>query len=93
VTDLSFIIAVGEMLCQSNTLAGTHSLIYFPQGFLPVIFAWLRKQGGSVQLEAEPSNKLELTARPLSGWKVLLLWIPAACDLTGTTVRRDHILQ
>jgi hypothetical protein len=22
----------------------------------------------------------------LSGWKVLLLWFPAFCDLTGTTV-------
>jgi hypothetical protein len=25
--------------------------------------------------------------RPLRGWAVLLLWLPAACDLTGTTVR------
>ena len=24
---------------------------------------------------------------PLHGYKVLLLWLPAACDLTGTTVR------
>jgi len=23
----------------------------------------------------------------LEGWKVLLLWIPATCDLTATTVR------
>lgn len=25
--------------------------------------------------------------QPLQGWKYLLLWLPAACDLTGTTVR------
>jgi len=36
-----------------------------------------------VQLQEE-TDKLE--PQPLEGWKVLLLWIPAACDLTGTTV-------
>ena len=23
----------------------------------------------------------------LTGWRILLLWLPALCDLTGTTVR------
>ena len=26
-------------------------------------------------------------AKPMRGWAYLLLWLPAACDLTGTTVR------
>ena len=25
-------------------------------------------------------------AKPMRGWAYLLLWLPAACDLTGTTV-------
>jgi hypothetical protein len=54
-------------------------------GFLPVIYTWLRsrRQSPPVQLQ-EVTDKLE--PQPLKGWKVLLLWIPAACDLTGTTV-------
>ena len=55
-------------------------------GFLPVIYTWLRsRQQPSVQLQ-EGTDKLD--PQPLNGWKVLLLWIPAACDLTGTTVSR-----
>lgn len=36
----------------------------------------------------------ELTpSKELSGWKVLLLWLPAACDLTGTTVRDVQLIS
>ncbi|PPQ77587.1 hypothetical protein CVT25_011379 [Psilocybe cyanescens] len=69
---------VGEMLC-----------------FLPVIYTWLKtRRQSSVQLEADsdhdPPNKL--ASQPLHGWKVLLLWIPAACDLTGTTLMNVGLL-
>jgi hypothetical protein len=64
------------------------------QGFLPVIYTWLKtpRQYPSLQLPFESeedsliSNKPNSSPQPLRGWKILLLWIPAACDLTGTTV-------
>jgi len=57
-------------------------------GFLPILYNWLktRWQTAPVQLPSETSNKHDPESLPLTGWKVLLLWIPAACDLTGTTV-------
>ncbi|KAJ7738503.1 hypothetical protein DFH07DRAFT_870506 [Mycena maculata] len=60
--------------------------------FLPVIYSWIRsRRQSSVQLPSDDDalvpNKLVPEPEQLSGWKILLLWIPAACDLTGTTVR------
>ncbi|KAF7363290.1 Integral membrane protein [Mycena sanguinolenta] len=71
---------LGEMLC-----------------FLPVIYTWLQSRRQSpVQLPSEDEslvpNKLEPQPEQLSGWKVLLLWIPAACDLTGTTLMNVGLL-
>jgi len=66
-------------------------ILLYIAGFLPVLYNWLRtrRQTASVQLPSEPSNKRDLESMPLTGWRVLLLWIPAACDLTGTTVRNS----
>lgn len=68
--------------------------MFFPQGFLPVIYTWFksRRQSSAVHLPSNSDddshipNKLTPSPEPLTGWKILLLWIPAACDLTGTTV-------
>ncbi|KIM49442.1 hypothetical protein M413DRAFT_21666 [Hebeloma cylindrosporum] len=60
--------------------------------FLPVIYTWIRsrrRQSPPVQLQ-EDTDKLE--PQQLKGWKVLLLWIPAACDLTGTTLMNVGLL-
>jgi len=68
---------IGEMFC-----------------FLPVIYAWLKlKYQPSIQLdEAEPLVTKRSKDTALTGWKVLLLWIPAACDLTGTTLMNVGLL-
>ncbi|KAF9264855.1 hypothetical protein L218DRAFT_998335 [Marasmius fiardii PR-910] len=74
---------LGEMLC-----------------FIPVIFSWLnsRRKTANVQLPADiesdtdTQNKVDSSSAPLSGWKVLLLWIPAVCDLTGTTLMNVGLL-
>ncbi|KAI0374693.1 hypothetical protein BV20DRAFT_986450 [Pilatotrama ljubarskyi] len=74
---------LGEMLC-----------------FLPVIFAWIRSRRQSQPLrlpsdsEEEPAAgaKAEVPQQHLHGWKVLLLWFPAACDLTGTTLMNVGLL-
>ena len=68
-------------------------------GFLPVIFSWLRarRQAQPLSLptdsEEEPATgaKAVTPQAHLHGWKVLLLWFPAACDLTGTTVRPPNV--
>jgi len=70
---------LGEMLC-----------------FLPVIYTWLklRRQSSAIQLppdEQDPS-KIDALVEPLDGWKILLLWIPAFCDLTGTTLMNVGLL-
>lgn len=36
--------------------------------------------------DTERAPKDTLGAQPMHGWRYLLLWLPAACDLTGTTV-------
>ncbi|KAF8844914.1 hypothetical protein BDN67DRAFT_1065705 [Paxillus ammoniavirescens] len=69
---------LGEMLC-----------------FLPVLYTWLRtrSQATPVFLPEDCDEDEHLQIKPatasqeLRGWKLLLLWFPAACDLTGTTVR------
>jgi hypothetical protein len=62
-------------------------------GFLPVIYAAVRARSNPpIQLATDGSDATD-DANPkqkqqeLSGYKILLLWFPAACDLTGTTVR------
>ena len=66
-------------------------------GFLPVLYEYLSKswRAGSIQLpeEASDSTLAELSEsqkfppQRLTGRRILLLWLPALCDLTGTTVR------
>lgn len=72
---------LGEMLC-----------------FLPVLYTWLRTRHRptpvflpeDVDDDVQPSGKLP--PQELTGWKVLLLWFPAACDLTGTTLMNVGLL-
>lgn len=72
-------------------------------GFLPVIVTWLQSKRSSsvVQLpeddvqsedDQDPSSAAakdfpDAGPIPLHGWNYFLFWLPAACDLTGTTVR------
>jgi hypothetical protein len=69
---------LGEMLC-----------------FLPVLYTWLRSRSHkSVQLpsEEEATSAPGKKPQPLRGWKYLLLWAPAICDLTGTTLMNVGLL-
>ncbi|OCH95605.1 hypothetical protein OBBRIDRAFT_788152 [Obba rivulosa] len=75
---------LGEMLC-----------------FLPVVYTWLRSKRASPALqlpaesEEEPAGGLKaqlFEPEHLHGWRVLLLWFPAACDLTGTTLMNVGLL-
>src|ERR1700728_3408789 len=85
-----------ELLSRSHVLSSSFFFnLAFLLGFLPVIYTWLRTRRQSpslqLQLDSEDSDhlipsKLSSSPQELRGWKILLLWIPAACDLTGTTV-------
>ncbi|KIK59709.1 hypothetical protein GYMLUDRAFT_169095 [Collybiopsis luxurians FD-317 M1] len=78
---------LGEMLC-----------------FIPVIYSWLlSKRSQPVQLPNDTDDpdirvqavnpaKLAPAPQTLTGWRILLLWIPAACDLTGTTLMNVGLL-
>ena len=78
--------------CAALTIARCTCL---SSGFLPVIYSLIRARRQSQPLrlpsdsEEEPAAgaKAEVPQARLRGWKLLLLWFPAACDLTGTTVR------
>ena len=47
----------------------------------------LPSESESDDLAAQPGSKVLPKSQPLRGLNVLLLWLPAACDLVGTTVR------
>ncbi|KAI5123311.1 hypothetical protein M0805_009332 [Coniferiporia weirii] len=72
---------LGEMLC-----------------FLPVIYSLVRARfQPAIQLAPDSDNghlpeSPILKAQQLSGFKVLLLWLPALCDLTGTTLMNVGLL-
>jgi drug/metabolite transporter (DMT)-like permease len=60
--------------------------IFSIQGLLPIFYNFLRsfqKPPSPESQDDHPAQKLE----PLVGWRCALLWLPALCDLTGTTVR------
>jgi len=72
-----------SVFCRPSRLP-SHCII----GFLPALYDWIRFRPQSVQLqEEEPLVAKPAGGTTLEGWKVLLLWIPATCDLTATTVR------
>jgi hypothetical protein len=66
-------------------------------GFLPVLYEFIAKRwrAGSIRLPEEDSDgsladlseSQKLPPQELTGRRILLLWLPALCDLTGTTVR------
>ncbi|KAG9318528.1 hypothetical protein JVU11DRAFT_619 [Chiua virens] len=69
--------------------------------FLPVLYTWFntRRSNAPVFLPSESDEQDEqLQAKPvphsqeLRGWKLLLLWFPAACDLAGTTLMNVGLL-
>jgi hypothetical protein len=71
-------------------------------GFLPVLYGYLSKRwrSSSIQLPEEDSDSSladlsesqKLPLQRLTGRRILLLWLPALCDLAGTTVR-DFFLR
>lgn len=67
-------------------------------GFIPVAYTWLMSSlRPPIQLPSEPeddtSGSLKPSGQRLRGWKVLLLFLPACCDLAGTTVSHFPFAQ
>jgi hypothetical protein len=95
---------IGEMLCAypspAPALSCSHASFFSVPGFLPVLYALFASyRKSSVQLPNNDSDEpvfihsdlAGAKQRDLHGWRILLLWIPAACDLTGTTVSCRNI--
>ncbi|KDQ12303.1 hypothetical protein BOTBODRAFT_67501 [Botryobasidium botryosum FD-172 SS1] len=61
--------------------------------FLPVIYTWLRNRNAPPQLPLDEDEEVEEPkGEQLRGWSILLLWLPAAFDLTGTTLMNVGLL-
>ncbi|THH08204.1 hypothetical protein EW145_g2874 [Phellinidium pouzarii] len=96
-------LSVLGFLFHSLCIRGTLLTSYFTApGFLPVIYSLVRTRfQPAVQLPPDsdddpvpdsPPLKPITKSQPLRGYKVLLLWLPAACDLTGTTLMNVGLL-
>lgn len=82
---------VGEVGCKSSYIlrgSESRSLDSFRLGFLPVLYTYLKNKRNPAPMLAddEPEEVDHVKGLELKGWKVLLFFLPAACDLTGTTV-------
>ena len=53
---------------------------------MPVLYTFFRSLRHPPSLQAEDDHPVP-KLQPLAGWRCTLLWLPALCDLTGTTVR------
>ncbi|KAF8610843.1 hypothetical protein BDV93DRAFT_517936 [Ceratobasidium sp. AG-I] len=66
--------------------------------FLPILWQWIASRNSPPQLplaeeEEESAQGAKVQANPaLTGRKVLYLWLPAFCDLTGTTLMNVGLL-
>ncbi|KAI9456519.1 hypothetical protein BJY52DRAFT_550902 [Lactarius psammicola] len=95
---------LGEMLCAFLFLSLPPCLrpSWAVSGFLPVLYEYLSKRwrAASIQLPeedsdsslAELSESQKLPPQRLTGRRILLLWLPALCDLTGTTLMNVGLL-
>lgn len=76
-------------------------LLFHRTGFIPVIYSAIRQKyyKGSVHLAEEEAAPIAVNgkgahrAKPMTGWSILLMWIPAVSDLTGTTVSNSIKLE
>ncbi|KAF8528214.1 hypothetical protein BU17DRAFT_38929 [Hysterangium stoloniferum] len=75
---------LGEMLCFLPILSALFASYRKSRVQLPTIEA---EDDLGLHHENPDSKRKELT-----GWSILLLWIPAACDLTGTTLMNVGLL-
>ncbi|KIO17859.1 hypothetical protein M407DRAFT_84541 [Tulasnella calospora MUT 4182] len=62
--------------------------------FLPVLYTYLKNKRNPAPMLAddEPDHVDHAKGLELKGWKVLLFFLPAACDLTGTTLMNVGLL-
>ncbi|KAF7295078.1 hypothetical protein MIND_01046100 [Mycena indigotica] len=58
--------------------------------FIPVLYFWYTSRSQPIQLPINDDTNKDV--RTLRGWKILLLAIPALCDLTGTTLMNIGLL-
>lgn len=67
--------------------------------FIPLIIAWFQSRRASppqlpiLEGEEESASGIDLSKHTkMQGWAFFLFWLPAACDLAGTTVGASGII-
>jgi hypothetical protein len=92
-----YVILLPFFLPMSRTLMNVSLAHPCWVGFIPILYSFLsaRWRESSIRLpDDSPDDTLDglsetqkVPQERLTGRRVLLLWLPALCDLTGTTVR------
>lgn len=85
---------VGEVGCTSSLPYTTvsHLTPTIIVGFIPVLFTYLRNRNTAAPLLSnDDPDAAKPTGSKLTGSKIFLFWLPAACDLAGTTVSSSFI--
>ncbi|KAG8898383.1 hypothetical protein FRB99_007482 [Tulasnella sp. 403] len=81
----------GWVFVHAYTLAFQHHNLPLFQGFIPVIYAyWGSRNAPAPAISDDDASKPAGVA--LHGRKIFLFWLPAACDLTGTTLMNVGLL-
>lgn len=85
---------MGEMLYEFLAAAPSGMLLKCLRlGFLPVIIAKLTKPKKVLpMLVEEDETPKEAFGKPMRGWTICWLWLPALCDLIKTTVRFPYLI-
>ena len=94
---------LGNLITRLYTEAYLNRATSQPTG---PVYLWARREATEEDVDEDqeglhPSRPGSSTAKdfpdagpqPLQGWNYLLLWFPAICDLTGTTVRITSCLS
>ncbi|KAG8987321.1 hypothetical protein FRB90_003406 [Tulasnella sp. 427] len=60
--------------------------------FLPVLYTYLKNKRNAAPMLADDEAEEHAKGLQLRGWKILLFFLPAACDLAGTTLMNVGLL-
>lgn len=73
---------------HSCTIIYTMLTLIRPAGFIPVLYSYLRSRNTAAPLLSNDEDDAapKPSGTKLKGSKIFLFWLPAACDLAGTTV-------
>lgn len=89
-----------HVLFEQPVLQTLHLFVGETLCLIPVLYVWLRSryQSAPIFLPPDIDDEEAVPIKPaaeskgLHGWKLLLLWFPAVCDMISTTLLRISLL-